>query len=72
MSRKEKVSFGEKHRLVLACISKKMGVCEAARIARVNHSTVIGWVKRYEAEGADGLLPHTRNVHIQQRSRRKR
>ena len=29
MPRKEKVGIEEKHKLVLACISKKMGVCEA-------------------------------------------
>ena len=61
MPREGIISFEEKHKLVLACISKKMGVCEAARIAQVNHSTVIGWVKRYEAEGSDGLLPQIKN-----------
>ena len=61
MPRKEKVSYEEKLRLVPACISGKMGVCEAARIARVDHSTIRKWVKQYEAEGVDGLLPHTRN-----------
>ena len=61
MSRGEKVRFEEKHKLVLACISGKMGVCEAGRIAQVDHSVVRGWIKRYEAEGVDGLLPHIRN-----------
>ena len=32
MPLKEKVGFEEKRRLTLACISKEMGVCEAARI----------------------------------------
>ena len=61
MSQKGKVSFEEKCRLAQACISKEMGVCEAARIAQVDHSVVRGWIKRYEADGAEGLLPHTRN-----------
>ena len=33
MSYKEKISFEEKRKLVLACISGKMGVCEAGRTA---------------------------------------
>lgn len=61
MPRKGKVSFEEKRRLALACISKEMGVCEAARIAQVDHSAVRRWIKQYEAEGAEGLLPHTRD-----------
>ena len=61
MPQKEKVSFEEKHRLVLACIRKKMGVCEAAREAQVNQTTMRNWIKQYEAEGVDGLLPHVRN-----------
>ena len=61
MQRKEKVSFEEKHRLVLACISREMGVCEAARIVQVSHSSIRRWIKQYETEGAEGLLPHARN-----------
>ena len=61
MPREGKISFEEKRKLVLACISKEMGVCEAARIARVDHSAIRRWVTQYEAEGADGLLPHTRD-----------
>ncbi len=44
MPRKERVGVEEKLRLVLACISKEMGVCEAARIAQVDHSAVRSWV----------------------------
>ncbi|MBR6459719.1 MAG: transposase [Actinomycetaceae bacterium] len=61
MPKKEMVSFEEKHRLVLACINRKIGVCEAARMAQVAHSSVQKWVKRYEAEGVDGLLAHAKN-----------
>ena len=61
MSRKGKTSFEEKHKLVQACMRKEMGVCEAARIAQVDHSTVRKWIKRYEAEGVDGLLPQRKN-----------
>ena len=61
MPQKAKVSFEEKYRLVLACIRKKMGVCEAAREAQVNQATMRNWIKQYEAEGVDGLLPYVRN-----------
>lgn len=53
MPQKEKVSYEEKRRIVLACINEKMGVCEAARIARVDNSSVRAWIKRYEAGGVD-------------------
>jgi len=56
-----KLSFEEKLKLVLACISKEIGVCEAARIAQVNHSAVRSWIKGYEAEGVEWLLPHAKN-----------
>ena len=61
MPKEGKISFAEKRKLVLACISKEMGVCEAARIAGVDHSAIRRWVKQYEAEDVDGLLPHTRD-----------
>ena len=60
MEKGRKIGFEEKRKLVLACISKTIGICEAARKAQVDHSTIRGWIKQYEAEGADGLLPHTR------------
>ena len=61
MSQKGKISYEEKRKLVLACIKKEMGVCEAARIAQVNHSSVRKWIKQYEAEGPEGLLPRAKN-----------
>ena len=61
MPRRDKVSFEEKHKLVLACISKEMGVCEAGRIAQVDPAVVRGWIARYKAEGAEGLIPRARN-----------
>jgi len=61
MSQKGKVSIEEKRRLVLACISGKISVCEAGRIAGVGDSSVHRWIIRYEAEGVEGLLPHARN-----------
>ena len=61
MSRKARINIEEKIKLVLMCISKEMTVCEAAQIAQVDHVTILRWVKQYEAEGAEGLLPHTRN-----------
>jgi len=61
MPQKGKVSYEEKRRIVLACISGKMGVCEAGRIAGVRDSSVQKWIIQYEAEGMEGLLPHARN-----------
>ena len=61
MPKKEKVSYEEKRRIVLACISGKMGIGEAGRIAGVRDSSVQKWIIRYETEGEDGLLPHARN-----------
>ena len=61
MPKEAKLSFEEKLKLVLACISKEIGVCEAARIAQVNHSAVRSWIKGYEAEGVEWLLPHAKN-----------
>lgn len=61
MPRNGITSYEEKLKLVQACIQKELGVCEAARIARVDHSAIRGWVMQYEAEGAEGILPHTKN-----------
>ena len=55
MSRAGKIGYEEKIKLVQACINKEMGVCEAARKAQADHSTIRSWIKQYEAEGADGL-----------------
>lgn len=60
MSRKGKVRYEAKCRLAQACINKRMEVCEAARIAQIDHSAVRRWIKQYEAEGAEGLLPHAK------------
>ena len=62
MSRAGKIGFEEKIKLVLACINKEMGVCEAARKAQVEHSTIRSWIKQYEAEGADGLHPRAKKL----------
>ena len=61
MGKKAQLSFEEKLNLVLACIRNEIGVREAARIAQTTHSSVRNWIKRYEAEGAEGLLPRTGN-----------
>ena len=61
MSKKVKISTETKVKLVKECIRGKIGVCEAARIAQVDESSIRSWVIQYEAEGVDGLLPHTRN-----------
>ena len=55
------MNFEEKVKLVQACISKEIGVSEAARTAQVDHSTVRKWIKGYEAEGVEGLVAQARN-----------
>ena len=61
MPKEAKMSFEEKLKLVQSCIRKEIGVCEASRKAQVARSTVREWIKQYEAEGTEGLLPHERN-----------
>lgn len=60
MYRQGKVAYEEKLRLVQKCISGGLGVCEAGRIAGVEHSEVRRWIKLYESEGAEGLQAQTK------------
>ena len=60
MYRQGKVAYEEKLRLVQKCISGELGVCEAGRIAGVEHSEVRRWIKLYESEGAEGLQAQTK------------
>ena len=55
-----KVAYEDKLRLVQRCINGELGVCEAGRIAGVDHSAVRRWIKLYESEGAEGLLVQTK------------
>jgi transposase-like protein len=61
MPRDEKVRIEEKTELVIKCIKGEMGVCEAGRVAQVDHSTIRCWIARYKAEGEEGLKRQGRN-----------
>jgi transposase-like protein len=61
MSQKGKYGYEVKRKLALACISGEMGVREAGRIIGTHYGVVQKWIKRYESEGAEGLLPHGKN-----------
>jgi transposase-like protein len=61
MPKKSKVSAEEKVRVVEACLSGKLGVCEAGRAAGVDKSSVQAWINRYQAEGSSAFLPAERN-----------
>ena len=54
MSRKKKVKQ-ETIKIISDCSKKIMGICEAARQAGVDHSTMEGWVMQYEDEGVTGF-----------------
>jgi transposase-like protein len=47
--------------IVEACLSGKLGVCEAGRTAGVDKSSVRTWISRYQAEGPSAFLPVERN-----------
>jgi transposase-like protein len=61
MSRKSKISSEEKLRIVKACLSGKLGICEAGRAVGVDKSGVRLWISRYQAEGSSAFLPAERN-----------
>jgi len=61
MSHKRRLSSEE---IVQIVREYKAGVASEASLAQrsgVNESTVLGWIKTYEAEGAGAFLPHDRN-----------
>jgi transposase-like protein len=61
MAQNSKVSAEEKLRIVEACLSGKLGVCEAGRAAGVAKSSVQAWINRYQTEGPSAFLPAERN-----------
>ena len=61
MSKQSKIPPEEKIRLVRQCLAKEIGVTEAAKIAGVDATAVCEWVRLYEAEGVEGLIPQERN-----------
>ena len=61
MSRRSKYSAEEKLKIVEACLSGKIGVCEAGHQAGVDESAVRQWISRYKAEGPSAFMPSERN-----------
>ena len=61
MYRRSKYSAEEKLKIVEACLSGKIGVCEAGHQAGVDESAVRQWISRYKAEGPSAFMPSERN-----------
>ena len=61
MPRKAKLSPEEKVGIARRCLKGEQGICEAGRAAGVSHKTIIRWIARYEAEGAEAFIPRERN-----------
>lgn len=61
MSKKIKVGFAEKVKIVQDCLKGKCGRQEAGRRIGVNSKTIRLWIARYEAEGVAAFLPHDKN-----------
>ena len=64
MSRRSKYSAEEKLKIVEACLSGKIGVCEAGDrigVVGVDEKNIRRWMIRYKAEGVSAFLPSERN-----------
>ena len=61
MSRRSKYSAEEKLKIVEACLSGKIGVCEAGDRIGVDEKNIRRWMSRYKAEGVSAFLPSERN-----------
>ena len=61
MSRKEKVAIEKKIEVVQRCIQNKVSYEAAAHEVGVNITTIAIWIRLYETEGLNGLLPSTQN-----------
>lgn len=61
MSGKKKLSVEEKISLIQKYQEGEISYREAVALAGGNRETLRRWVKRYEAEGVEGFLPHESN-----------
>jgi transposase-like protein len=61
MPKKSKISAEEKLCVVEACLSGKLGVCEAGRTVGVDKSSVRAWISRYRAEGPSAFQAAEQN-----------
>ena len=63
MPQKQKISAGEKVKLVLDCWGNKISVQEAARSAGVDFAIVKMWICIYENEGIEGFAHQGQKVY---------
>ena len=61
MSKQRKHNAEEKLKVVEACLSGRVGVCEAGRRAGVDESSVRQWISRYKTEGPSAFIPSKHN-----------
>lgn len=61
MCARSRYSAEEKLKIVEACLSGKIGVCEAGRRIGVDKGAIRQWISRYKAEGASAFIPSERN-----------
>lgn len=61
MSRKQGLTAEEKIRIVREIKSGEVGLREAERNTGISNTTIRGWLRWYETEGASGFLPGTPN-----------
>ena len=61
MSRKEGHGAEEKVNIVRQVLKSEMSISAASQEMGVDRKTIRGWMARYEAEGAEGLLPREQN-----------
>ena len=55
MGKRIEMEAAEKEYLIQECLAGRMRMREAARRARVGHSTMHTWISRYRAEGVSAL-----------------
>lgn len=61
MSRRSKYSAEDKLKIVEACLSGKIGICEAGHRTGVDEKNIRRWISQYRSEGASAFLPAERN-----------
>ena len=61
MSKRKEITAEEKLRIVEGCKGGRYSQRKAGEIVGVGASTIDRWIKRYESEGAAGLLPYEVN-----------
>lgn len=61
MSRRSKYSAEEKLKMVEACLSGKIGICEAEHRTGVDEQNIRRWISLYRSEGACAFMPSEHN-----------